>query len=377
MSWSLRIAQAFGIPIRVHVTFLLIVAWGALSWGSRHGAAGALFGVASTLLLFVSVALHELGHSVVAQRRGLRVREIVLLPIGGVASLEGRPSRPRDELWIALAGPAVNFALAALLGGVALGLHASGYLSLESAKAMTPSWSTLLALLVAGNLSLGLFNLLPIFPMDGGRVLRALLASRWGMERGTRWAAGFGQIAAVGMGTFAVVNGAFLLGLVAVLVFFAAGRERLETTARRALRGLRAGEVSRVPSLSFSPGEPVATALGQTLRTTEEVYPVVRNGELVAVVTRAELMFAARAGRFAEPVSAVASPAFVEVDTSAELDAVLDSLERSGAVLAVVLEENVPVGVISRDQLHTAILMSSGALGTGRPGVPASPDALR
>ncbi|MBE7482211.1 MAG: site-2 protease family protein [Polyangiaceae bacterium] len=373
MSWSFQIARAFGIPIRVHLTFLLIVAWAAFSWGGRHGFHGALFGVISTLALFVSVTLHELGHGVAAQRRGLRVLEIVLLPLGGVAALDGKPARPRDELWIALAGPAVNFALAVVLGGAAVGLHAMGLLDVAKIRGLVPSWSTLLALLVLGNLSLGLFNLLPIFPMDGGRVLRALLAGRFGMARGTRWAAGFGQIAALGMGTFALVNGAFLLALIAVMVFFAAGRERLDATARSALAGLRAGDVARGPSVLLQPGELVGAALRRTLRTSDDVFPVVLGETLVGVVTRDALVFAGRAGRHDDPVAALQTRAWSEVDVNAPVEVVLDELERGQSALAVVLDEGVPVGVIAREHLLSSVLATSAVLGGSRPRLTAEP----
>lgn len=377
MSWSIRIARLFGIPIRVHVTFLLIVGWGAWAWGSAHGLTGALFGVGLTLLLFASVALHELGHSVVAQRRGLEVLEIALLPIGGVATLNGRPARPRDELQIALAGPAVNLAIAVLLGAAAFALHGLGLLELEPIRSVTPSWSTLLALLLAGNLTLALFNMLPIFPMDGGRVLRALLASRWGMERGTRWAAGAGQVGAVAMGAYAVVSGAWLLALVAALVFLAAGRERFDAAARGTLASSRAAEVAQAPGVLLEPGESIVRALSRSLRSSDDVFPVVLGEQLVGVVSRAELAFAARAGRSAEPVAAIQSRGWVDVDVDETLDRVLEAMERERASLAVVHEDGVPVGVISRGHLYSAVLTVMPALGGTRTGMGERPSEAR
>lgn len=372
MSWSIQVARAFGIPIRVHLTFLLIVAWGAFTWGSQHGARGALFGVVSMLLLFVSVALHELGHSVVAQRRGLTVREILLLPIGGIAALEGKPARPRDELWIALAGPAVNFVIALGLAAAIFGLNAAGQFDLAAARAMTPGGSTLLALLLLGNVTLGLFNLLPIFPMDGGRVLRALLAGRFGMERGTRWAAGFGQVAAVGLGAFAVLNGALVLSLIAVMIFFAAGRERMEAKALGAMKGLRAADLAQVPGLLLEPGDSIGHAVAKALRTSDGVLPVVLGETLLGVVTRAALALAMRSGRAHEPVAAIASKAWVEVELGTPVEAVIESMDGAQAVMAVVHDDGVPVGVITRDHLHSAVLLSSlaGPPKTVAPGAP-------
>jgi len=362
MSWSIRVARAFGIPIRVHLTFLLVLAWGAFTWGKGHGPGGALFGVLFTLLLFVSVTLHELGHSVVAQRRGLQVREIVLLPIGGIAALDGKPARPRDELAIALAGPAVNFVIALVLAVAAVGLHSQGLFDVGQVRASLPSWSTLLALLVVGNLSLGLFNLLPIFPLDGGRVLRALLAGRFGMERGTRWAAGFGQIAAVGLGTFAVLNGAVVLAFIAVLVFFAAGRERLEAVTKTALGGLRAGDVCYVPRLQLEPGERIEAASIRALRFPEDAFPVVMGSTLVGVVTRAQLALASRVGAHDDFVASIQVRQWSEVDLCTPIESVLEQLERPGVQLAVVLDDGVPVGIITREHLHSAVLPVASAL---------------
>lgn len=377
MAWSFQVAKAFGIPIRVHLTFLLIVAWSAFPWGSRHGTSGALFGVVSILLLFGSVALHELGHSVVAQRRGLTVREIVLLPIGGVAALDGKPSRPRDELWIALAGPAVNFVIALVLGLGAVGLLSAGILDVASVRAMVPTFSTLLALLIAGNVSLGLFNLLPIFPMDGGRVLRALLAGRYGMEKGTRWAAGFGQVAAVGLGTFAVLSGAFVMALIAVMIFFAAGRERLEAAALGAAKGIVAADVSRAPSVLLEPGESIGSATRRSLRASDDVLPVVLGERLSGVVSLSDLVVAMRAGREREPVAAIASHAWIDVDVTTPLETLLDDLGRNRALLAVVHDQGVPVGVVTPSQLRSALEISGLALRfqrpvTAPPGSPAS-----
>jgi Zn-dependent protease len=323
------------------------------------------------LLLFLSVALHELGHSVVAQRRGLTVREILLLPIGGIAALDGKPSRPRDELWIALAGPATNFVIAAVVGVATLGLYSVGWFDAASVRAMAPTGSTLLTLLIAGNVSLGLFNLLPIFPMDGGRVLRALLAGRWGMEKGTRWAAGFGQVAAVGLGTFAVLNGAFVLAFIAVMIFFAAGRERLEATALGALNGIVAGDVSRAPSVLLEPGETIAAATRRSLRASDDVLPVVLGERLLGVVTLADLALAMRTGREHEPVASIATKAWIEVDVATPVVAVLEELGRARAVLAVVHDDGVPVGLINPAQLQSALMLSSLAQSKRTPVTPA------
>lgn len=366
MSWSLSIGRAFGIPLRVHLTFLLIVAFGAYKWGAAHGLAGAGFGVALTLLLFVGVLLHELGHSLVARHFGIPVLEIVLLPIGGIAALGAKPERPRHELLIALAGPLVNLGIAMVLGAVLFGLLGAGMLNLELVKSLTPSWSTLLVLLLVGNLTLGLFNLLPIFPMDGGRVLRALLASRFGATRATRWAAGFGQVAAVGLGIFAIVGGHFFLALIAGMVFLAAGRERFEASVAGALRELTARDACEVPSVLLEPGDRIATALRASMRTPQTVFPIVLGGELLGVVDRADLAIGARTVGAEAYVLSVARRDVVRVPADMPLDQVLEALRRQGAPLALVEDDGVPIGFVTHDRLNTSVMLAADALGGER-----------
>lgn len=211
MKWSWKLGRFAGIDAYVHASFLLLVAWAA--WAAFQGAGtglAALLGVIFLVGVFASVLLHEFGHALTARHYGIRTRRIVLWPIGGVAQLEGEPRTPREELHIALAGPAVNFVLAALLFVV---VNVAGL----------PTYGLLSSLMVA-NVTLGLFNLIPAFPMDGGRVLRAALATRVGGGRATELAVKIGKFAAAAF----VVAGLFgnpVLMLVGAFVWFAAGAE--------------------------------------------------------------------------------------------------------------------------------------------------------
>jgi stage IV sporulation protein FB len=190
MSWSFKLFRIRSIDVKVHLTFVFILVWAAYRWGTSTGQGwlGALFGVVVTLLLFAAVTLHELGHSFQALKYGVRVRGITLLPVGGMAEMEDIPQKPVQELRIALAGPLVNFTIFALLVGLSLILQAKALLTpgeLREALGQA-SWAGMLAYLTAANLLLGLFNLIPAFPMDGGRVLRALLALRLDYRRATK-----------------------------------------------------------------------------------------------------------------------------------------------------------------------------------------------
>jgi len=211
MKWSWKLGRFAGIDAYVHASFLLLVVWAA--WAGFQGAGtglAALLGVVFLLGVFGSVLLHEFGHALVARHYGIRTRRIVLWPIGGVAQLEGEPSTPKHELHIALAGPGVNFVLAAALYVLVnlIGL---------------PSYGLLGSLIIA-NLTLGVFNLIPAFPMDGGRVLRAILAQRVGGGRATEIAVKVGKLSAAAF----VIAGLFgnpMLMLVGAFVWFAAGAE--------------------------------------------------------------------------------------------------------------------------------------------------------
>ena len=215
--WSWHLGRFFGIPTRIHASFALILLWiGFSTWNEAHSSMAVLFGLGFSLAVFACVLLHEFGHALVARRFGIETRRITLLPIGGVAELERSPEDPRAELWIAAAGPAVNFAIAGVLAlvGVSLGIFSgSGLLSVVFTGLL---WA---------NLMLGLFNLVPAFPMDGGRVFRAWAAGRYDRVRATQMAAKLGRALAIGFGLWGLYAGNFMLVLVAAFVWFAAGRE--------------------------------------------------------------------------------------------------------------------------------------------------------
>jgi Zn-dependent protease len=205
--WSFRLGQVNGIDIYVHGTFLILLAWIGLSHAmSGHGMAATLDGLLFTVTIFGIVVLHELGHALTAARYGIRTRDITLYPIGGVASLERIPENPRQEFLVALAGPAVNVALAAVLAVIL------SVMKLPTGVAnMHVVGGSFLTKLMWVNVSLAVFNLLPAFPMDGGRVLRAALAFRMGRERATEIAARIGQAMAFGFALVGLFGNPMLL----------------------------------------------------------------------------------------------------------------------------------------------------------------------
>ena len=212
MRWSWRLGRLAGIDVKVHATFFLLVAWvGMTYWLAGQGVAGVLSGILFILLFFGCVVLHELGHALTARRFGVETRDIILLPIGGVARLDHIPDKPRQELWIAAAGPAVNVAIAT---GLFVWLQITG--GWEPLKQMSMTGGATPQKLAVLNVFLALFNLIPAFPMDGGRMLRAVLAMRLEYVQATQMAASIGQGLAYVFGFL----GLFTSPLLIIIAFF-------------------------------------------------------------------------------------------------------------------------------------------------------------
>jgi Zn-dependent protease/predicted transcriptional regulator len=286
-SWSVQVARVSGIPIRLHFTFLLMLIY--FSVVPSGGGGQVLF----TLGLFFCVALHELGHSITAQRLGYNVQTITLYPIGGVAALEGNP-RARHELWIALAGPAVNVVIVALLTTYFALATPQGLLerlqTLQFQRGGFTRTGDLLTLLALANISLALFNMVPAFPMDGGRVLRALLALRMPRERATRIAATVGQGIAVLAGLWALTAGQFSLMLIALFIFFGAGQERQVETERALVDQATVGEAMLTEFVSLVPGDTLADAGRALLATSQQDFPVVQGDDVIGLLSRDRLL---------------------------------------------------------------------------------------
>ncbi len=366
MSWSLKIITIRGIPIRVHLSFLLILLWSAYigrSSGESGWLRGAAFMVLFVLLLFLCVVLHELGHSLVAQLFGVKVYDITLWPIGGVARLAKLPERPYQEFLITAAGPAVNILLAIGLSMLALAWIGPAALirlftspwELES-LASSMSGQALVLLLAANNAVLALFNLLPAFPMDGGRLLRSLLAAVLPFGKATRIASIAGQILATGMGLAALLTGSFSLGLVAVFVFVAAWQERQGAVTADALRDLRVRQAMQPLGGRLHPLQTLGEVLKQMVAAPQSAYAVVDGGRLVGVTTRGELLAAARRAGAAARLGSHVPEETIVIAPDALLTEAQERLQTHRA--AVVVENGQAVGLISATDLaHAAEVM--------------------
>ncbi len=296
MSWSIKLFKVKGIEVKVHMTFVLILVWAAYRWSGStgEGIQGALFGIVATLLLFCSVTLHELGHSMQALKYGVRVRDITLLPIGGMAQMEEIPENPGQELSIAIAGPLVNFAIAAALIGIGALLQAQSLITVpELFRSLgEASWEGMLAYLTMANLAMGLFNLIPAFPMDGGRVLCALLAMRLDYPKATSIAVTVGQGLALLLGLYGFMSSSFTLVLIAIFVWMGAGQEGKQVQVKSVLHGMQVGQAMTRQPQTLSAADSLARAAELTLTTSQANFPVVEreSGRLVGLLTQGDLL---------------------------------------------------------------------------------------
>ena len=276
MTWSLPLGSVAGIRLQVHFTFLALLAWMVVK-GWRQGD---LSGVPFFLGLFACVLLHELGHALMAKRYGIVTSDITLLPIGGVARLERMPEDPRQELWVALAGPAVNVGIAAVLFAVLGG-------QLPPAEKLGAG--SLLERLLLANITLFLFNLLPAFPMDGGRVLRALLATRMPCTRATQIAATVGQVMAVLFGFVGFFANPLLI-FIALFVWIGAAQEASMAQMKSALGGIPVRAAMLTDFQVLNSGNGLDRAVDLVLAGSQMDFPVLDGDTVVGVLTRDDLL---------------------------------------------------------------------------------------
>lgn len=362
MSASLRLGKVAGVEIYVHATFFLLLAWvGIAHYVEARSIAAAAAGVLFLVAVFATVVLHELGHALAASRFGIRTRDITLLPIGGIARLDRIPEDPFEELIVALAGPAVNVAIAGALVGVAFLL---GEPPVAEAGRLTAY--PFLTKLIGTNVALVLFNILPAFPMDGGRVLRALLATRLGHERATEIAAAVGQGLALVFGVAGLLFNPLLI-LIAVFVWLLAGQEASAARIRAALAGIPVRQAMITEFQTLAPGDPLARAVEHTLAGFQQDFPVVDEGRLCGMLTRANLLEAlARLGAHAEVREAMTR----DLETATPSEPLQDAFQRiqeCGCRSLPVTRNGALVGILTLENIGELLMIESASREGGEP----------
>ncbi|HJT82020.1 MAG TPA: site-2 protease family protein [Chthoniobacterales bacterium] len=286
MSWSIPILRVAGIQLRIHITFLLLIGWLGLGYYASGGSAAAAVGVFFILILFLCVVLHEFGHAIAAKSFGINTPDITLLPIGGVARLERMPEEPKQELIIAIAGPLVNVVIAACLFLFGARTDLNPFTATQSGD--------LLSMLLKINILIVLFNLLPAFPMDGGRILRALLATRFSYARATQVAATVGQGFAFMFGFLGLMYNPLLI-FIALFVYIGASQEAALAQMRDVSRRfpVSAAMIREFRTLVVS--ATLEEAVDALLATSQHDFPVIdETGNVAGVLTRNDLIAALR-----------------------------------------------------------------------------------
>jgi Zn-dependent protease/CBS domain-containing protein len=365
MKWSWKIGEFAGIGVYMHATFLLLLGWVAfVHWQEGQTLASVVSGLAFILALFACVVAHEYGHALTARRYGIKTREITLLPIGGVARLERMPDDPRQELWVALAGPAVNVVIAGVLFGWLFAT--GGFVPLDQVAVGRGSF---LERLMVVNLFLVGFNMLPAFPMDGGRVLRAVLARRMEYTRATHVAANVGQGMAFLFG-FAGLFGNPMLLFIALFVWIGAAQESTSVQMKSALGGIPVARAMLTDFRTLQPGDSLARAAELILAGSQHDFPVVDSGRVAGVLTRATLIGALSAQNMEKPVAEVMQREFQVADSSEMLEGAMERLQACACHTLPVVHDGRLVGLVTMDNIGEFVMIHAALTGRQAPRMP-------
>ena len=342
-SWALRVGSVAGIPIRIHVTFWLLLIWVAVmaqSWGQQTSTL-----IATVAALFGCIVLHELGHALTAKAFGIRTRDITLYPIGGISSLENL-GKPRQELIIALAGPIVNLVIAA-----ALSVPIAALGDFPSLEEIRTGRTDFLQSLWLGNLTLAIFNLIPAFPMDGGRILRGALAGSIGAERATRIAATVGQAFAIVLAVMSFMQPNPWLLFIAFFIFLGAGgeAEMQRTIASTTGYHMRDAMVTRFETISH--GDSLAAVVDRLLHTSQEDFPVTHGDQVLGLLTRRRLLAALASEGKDAIVAGVMERDFPRVAPDADLTKAIELLKSQASSPLLVFEAERLIGMVTLNNL--------------------------
>lgn len=361
MKWSWKLTRVAGIDIFVHSTFLILIVWIALSYWQTAGTLTAVInGVGFILALFACVVLHEFGHALTARRYGIRTRHITLLPIGGVAALERMPEDPKQEIIVALAGPAVNVVIALALW--MLLTLSNGFIPVDQ---LNLTDGPFLERLMAINIMIAVFNMLPAFPMDGGRVLRASLAMRMDHAAATGIAAKIGQGLALGLGFLGLLYNPFLM-FIALFVWIGAAAEAGSAQMKSSLYGMDVGRAMLTDFQTLSPDESLGRAIELTLAGSQKDFPVLEDGVVLGVLTQTDLLKALRAKGELARVGEWMQRQVLSAEFDEPIEKVLDHLQNNRGRLLCVMQSGRLAGIVNLDNFVELVQIQNALNGMGR-----------
>ncbi|WP_445664367.1 site-2 protease family protein [Fodinibius sp. AD559] len=351
MKWSLYVGKPAGIKVFIHWTFILLVIW--LSWmhlQQGHGLFEIITGLFFLALLFACVTLHEFGHALAARRYGIGTQDINLLPIGGVARLERMPEDPKQELVVAAAGPVVNVAIAVVLFLLIL-LTGQGQMDISHHVTGSNFLSDLLAI----NIILVVFNLIPAFPMDGGRMLRALLAFRMKRTKATRIAASVGQLLAIGFILFGLFYNPFLL-FIGIFVFLGAGAESRQVSMAESIKRVTARDVMTSSFQSISLSATIAKAASIMLGSRSSELAVTNGDQFVGIVSYRSVIQALQESKSEQPIIDLIQEDIKTLEPNLLLADVIDVLRLENQTLYPVIENGKLKGIITNSNMNKILL---------------------
>jgi len=353
MGWSLKLGKIFGIDFRIHVTFFLLLLFIFIAGASQRGALVALRAVLFISAVFACVLIHELGHSLIARRFGKEAKSITLLPIGGLAMMEEMPEKPGQEIAMSLVGPFINLAIAGVLY-----LSVGQWSGIGTPNLFPDSAQAFFAGLIGVNIILAIFNLIPAFPMDGGRVLRGLLAMRMDFVRATSLAVFIGQAVSL----FFIFFGIFFnwwLALIGFFLYMGAGTEKQQVMLRSVLNRVPAREAMATDFRSLRPEELLSRSLEHIYHGCQEDFPVVGDKGIEGVLTHHRILAAIHERGLEVPVSEVMERDFVSVEPDTPLDDVYRRLLATHKTSMTVLEGGQLKGMVCLDGISRYLMIQS------------------
>ncbi|MCE2851404.1 MAG: site-2 protease family protein [Roseiflexaceae bacterium] len=358
MNLSPTLLHIRGIAIKIHITFVFLICYVLWIW-RNHGSEGMLFGVILTLLLFVCVTLHELGHALAARSVGIPVNEILLLPIGGVAFLTSIPKRPWHDLWIAAAGPLTNVLILVLLLTVVTpdqAMYATHVFMLPD-ESTVPSLQLGLEALYTSNMMLVLFNLLPALPLDGGRIVRATIIMFVGERRGSVYSAYIGHVIAIILLITGFMSSDFVFLFIAYFIFRSGEDDRADTRARTLLDTQRVDMAYNRNAIVLAPNAQLSTVVDYILTSYQPDYAVVQGNNLLGVITRDDVLKALETSTTDEYVTAFMQRNVMQVAHTSTLAEVRIAINEQQSHVAAVFREHEYLGLVSLTDIEEAMLV--------------------
>ena len=353
MRWSFKMGKVVGIDFRIHVTFFLLLIFIYFSALSKHGPKMALIAVFFICAIFACVLIHEIGHSLLARRFGKEAKSITLLPIGGVATMEEMPEKPRQEIAMSIVGPLINLAIA----GIRF-LFVGQWEGIRVLTMYPNSANTFLTGLVSVSIILAIFNLIPAFPMDGGRVLRGILALKMDYIQATSLAVSIGQ----GVSLFFIFFGLFFniwIALIGIFIYIGAGSEKHEVMLRTVLHKVPASAVMATNFQTLRPDESLSQALEHVYHGCQDDFPVIGKSGIQGILTRKDVLSSIHEKGTQIPVSEVMDKDFFSVKPQEPLDKVYHQLLKKQKTAVAVLEDGLLKGMVCLDSISRYFMIQN------------------